>query len=57
MKIKRLIELFSDISIYKTLRFNLHYFTLSVAIHFPVVVNKSVEFHDLRGGRLSENLM
>lgn len=50
MRINSVVKLLKEISLYKTIRFNLHYFSFSDAIHLPVLVNKNVEFHDLRGG-------
>ena len=50
MRINSVVKLLKGISLYKTIRFNLHYFSFSDAIHLPVLVNKNVEFHDLRGG-------
>ena len=50
MRINSVVKLLKEISLYKTIRFNLHYFSFSDAIYLPVLVNKNVEFHDLRGG-------
>lgn len=47
--IKRLVH-FARISIFKTLRFNFHYFKFTEALKIPVLVYKGVELYNMRGG-------
>ncbi len=53
-KIKNALRFIQKINLYKTFRFNFHYFRFHEAIRIPVIVFKGVEFYSLRG-RLSEN--
>ena len=47
MKLRKLLQ----VSIVKTLRFNLHYFGLQGLARMPVLVARNYFFRTLRGGR------
>jgi hypothetical protein len=52
--VKRIIEaivyLFSnDISIWRTIYFNFHYFSFRVAVKFPLILYRSVRFKKTKG--------
>jgi len=46
---KKIIDFFFDISIHKTIYFNLYYFNFKTAIKFPVFISKNVVLKNMSG--------